>query len=835
MSEPNSLSSKKPYAIRWLTLIAALLVLVILGFVAVSFQHLHQTFTTLQNSLLDQQIERFLVQLKHMGQVKTLLVKEYGEWDETYQFMADKNPGYLRDNYESGKNTTGEDVVLLIDSQKQLVATRWLRTDADQSKPLSAQAIEKITEGEMLENGQTLGWVLEDGRVMLLAAGPILQSDHTGPSRGWLVYGRWVNVPWLNETFDLIGMHVGEIQTKKALPANATAAPESFSMENVRPWIERDTLPNSQFEAWVYLPLLGGRDVAAISVDIPLNVLDTTLVIRNRILFWAGIAGLLLIALIFLMARIFQHSTRMHREEEENERRRQQRETAHLRRMTTVLPGIMYECEIQPSGESRLTFINESVRELFKLDPQKLLNDSSYFYQFVHPEDRELVRTESQKHIQSLEPWSLQYRYIFPEIGLRWVQSLAHLERRADGVTIWNGFIIDITELKQAEAEAERANHAKDEFLALISHEIRTPMHGVIGFTSLLKNTLLNPEQQEITDSIDQSGKLLLSLVNDVLDVSRIEAGKMELDPRPMNLHKLLKTTSQSADLEARRRHLHFHFEMADDVPLAIVGDAMRLNQILGNLLNNAFKFTPKGSVTLRVTSESQGKLVKILFSVIDTGIGISPAQQTKLFQPFVQAEASSSRRFGGTGLGLTIIQRLCKKMNGGVSLSSEEGRGTTFDAFVVLPRASEADLKADRQDLSAEITASLAERKVLIADDNVINQKLLTRLLSKTGCKTISVGNGQRCLAAVESDFFDIIFMDVNMPVMDGLQATTAIRQLESRSGRKRSVIVALTAGVSEQDRQRCLEVGMDIFLGKPFSEEGLFRCLKEAVALGQ
>ncbi len=352
-------------------------------------------------------------------------------------------------------------------------------------------------------------------------------------------------------------------------------------------------------------------------------------------------------------------------------------------------------------------------------------------------------------------------------------------------------------QLQASKEAAERANKAKSDFLATMSHEIRTPLHGVIGFVSLLKQTGLSGDQKEIVGSIEQSSRLLLALVSDVLDVSRIEAGRLILEIRPINLRQHLESICRGAELEARQRGLDFRSELDSSLPEVVLADSLRINQILGNLIGNALKFTEKGHISLSVrATQPTRQRCELHFSVADTGIGISPAQQQHLFQPFTQADSSLSRKYGGTGLGLTIVRRLCELMDGSVDVQSTENQGSTFVARIKVQIVTET---AHPDNASQQPVPNLADRtkdlRILITEDNPLNRKLLKRMLEKTSAAIDVASNGVECVELVKSSPPDIIFMDVSMPEMDGLQATRLIRQLEKRNGLPPAVIVALTA----------------------------------------
>ena len=433
----------------------------------------------------------------------------------------------------------------------------------------------------------------------------------------------------------------------------------------------------------------------------------------------------------------------------------------------------------------------------------------------------------------------------------------------------------DETKLKEYAQELERKNEQteaalltareatqlKSRFMANISHEIRTPMNGVLGMTELLLNTPLKPEQQEYTESIKRSATSLLALINDILDLSRVEAGKLTVEQVPFSMKTILDETSSLFALQARAKGLEFTMEVAPTVPASAIGDGMRLRQVLNNLLGNAVKFTDSGRIglTAAVVSESASNL-EIRFTVQDTGIGIAPADQSRIFERFVQADTSSTRKYGGTGLGLAICKELVELLGGDIGVESQAGRGSRFWFTVMLgkmvravgekPSSAASVVKPPRPTLApaavrvniptapapsasvsrggslANLTAALKvgsrKPRILLAEDNEINQRITMRLLERLGVSADAVTNGKLAVESAGRKRYDLIFMDCQMPEIDGFEATAMIRHRERESGHK-TPICALTANAMEGDREKCLAAGMDDYASKPVSVEKL------------
>lgn len=340
----------------------------------------------------------------------------------------------------------------------------------------------------------------------------------------------------------------------------------------------------------------------------------------------------------------------------------------------------------------------------------------------------------------------------------------------------------------------------------------------------LLAQSPLSPLQKEKVDVINRSADLLLALVNDVLDLSKIEANRLELQAQPVQLDTLLKGVLQMFSLSAKSQGIQLQLDYQGDAALCLLGDELRLRQVLVNLLGNAIKFTEQGSVTLRVHTELSGSQCQLKMVVIDTGIGIPPAQLASVFDAFVQADGSSTRAHGGTGLGLTIARRLVRGMGGELVAAANPQGGTLFRFELTWPVvASEAPAL-----VSYQVPLLLRPLQVLLAEDNPTNRLVATRLLESQGHSVICAENGQIALAILAQQAVDVVLMDMQMPEMDGLEATRRIRMLE-QSAPARTPIIALTANAMAEDRQRCLDAGMDDFLAKPIRPELLKKALQE------
>jgi PAS domain S-box-containing protein len=518
----------------------------------------------------------------------------------------------------------------------------------------------------------------------------------------------------------------------------------------------------------------------------------------------------------------------------------QQRETA--RELTEQILDQLPIPVFLKDRDGRFVRFNRQFQEFYQLTREQLMG--AKIEDFTPPAWASVTRQEDELAWRTGLMVSSERRVtqVDPPIDLVVNRIVIH----SGGESYLLGFSIDVSEqraardaMQRAVESAQAASRAKSEFLANMSHEIRTPMNGILGMTELVLESTLDPEQRDDITLVKASADALLTIVNDILDFSKIEAGKLDLEEVPFELRTLVRDTVRSMALRAQQKGLELRAEVPANLPRTMKGDPGRLRQVLINLLGNAIKFTAHGSVTLSLTLAGEtDDRCDIGFAVSDTGIGIPQDKQKLIFEAFSQVDGSTTRQYGGTGLGLTICRRLVILMQGDITLSSEPGRGSTFRFTVPLRHAAtqlaasddEPEAPMEAAAPAAAVAAPVASQdkdganglRILLAEDNPVNQRLALRLLEKMGHRITLVDNGLDALERALQGGFDLILMDVQMPGLDGLTATRRIRQWEvAHAGHV--PIIAMTARAMQGDRERCLEAGMDDYLSKPIDSERL------------
>jgi PAS domain S-box-containing protein len=478
------------------------------------------------------------------------------------------------------------------------------------------------------------------------------------------------------------------------------------------------------------------------------------------------------------------------------------------------------------AGASRITGFG---REAVRLGYEQVISA-------IHPDDRNAARRARERTIAENLPYEYEFRRIVPDGSIRWLRVQGRVQE-VEGRTKLLGAIMEITAQKElllglesAKLAAEAATRAKSEFLANLSHEIRTPMNGILGFTELTLETPLTEAQRSSLMNVRACGESLLQIINDILDFSKIEAGCMELENTVFSVSECVRFAAKTIEPQALRKGLEVTCEIAEGVPELVKGDQNRLRQVLLNLSANALKFTEQGRIAVRVILESQREnVVTLQFSVQDTGIGIAPEKHQTIFEAFRQADGSITRRYGGSGLGLAISKKLVTLFGGTIAVESAPGAGSTF-RFTAQFEAAALSGQAPSREPNTVSPAFKRKLSILLAEDHATNRELMVRVLRARGHEVVTVSNGLEAVRSFSAGKYDLVLMDVQMPEMDGFEATRAIRWLQQG---RHVPIVALTASAMSGDREMCLQAGMNGYLSKPLAVPKLDEML-ESVATG-
>jgi PAS domain S-box-containing protein len=492
------------------------------------------------------------------------------------------------------------------------------------------------------------------------------------------------------------------------------------------------------------------------------------------------------------------------------------------------VPGVIYAFQLRLDGSSSFPYCSPKFEDIYGVHSEDIGNDASPTFKYIHPDDIGRMNESFVKSADRMSPWHEEFRVLHPRKGQIWIEGKSTPERQADGSVLWHGFMSDITERKRAAEQlvlakeaADYANRAKSEFLANMSHEIRTPMNGIIGMSELLIDTKLNREQQEFVAAVKSSADSLLTIINDILDFSKIEAQKLELEIINFNLRDSIGDTLHTLTFRAAGKGLELACDIPRSVPDAVIGDPGRLRQIIINLVGNAIKFTDKGEVLVSVRSVWVKEDEAFLhFVVTDTGIGIPSEKQARIFEAFSQADASTTRRHGGTGLGLTISARLVELMGGRIWVESEPGKGSAFHFTMQLGLQKEFAIRHLPEKLE-----NLQDLPVLVVDDNATNRRILEEMLKQWNMNPTVTDNGTAALgmlttAREQGKPFRLLLLDINMPDMDGFELAERIRQEHENNN---LAIMVLTSSGQRGDAAHCRELGISAYLTKPVKQSSL------------
>ncbi len=547
-------------------------------------------------------------------------------------------------------------------------------------------------------------------------------------------------------------------------------------------------------------------------------------------------ATTLALSMLALAGNLILRYRQLYGQMQDSESRLREREQQY-RTLISNMPGVAFRTIFSPPW--RTLFISDAVERVTGWRANDFMEGRVHLGDLVHPDDMARVDEQSREALLKQQTYHYEYRLIHRDGSERWVSETGSHVYDHTGKPTWiDGVIIDITDsrlranefegmvqdLMVAKERAEQASIAKGMFLANMSHEIRTPMNAIIGFTELLLDSQLNPGQRKQMQTVRHSARSLLGLLNDILDTAKLERGALELDKHAFSLLELCQQLIAELQLQADKKGLALHLDYPADLRTLVLGDELRIRQILLNLLGNAVKFTRQGEVRL-VLADADDKL---RIQIIDTGIGIAADRIEHVFTPFTQADASMARRFGGTGLGTTIARQLTELMGGTISVTSREGEGSCFTLLLPLDPVS-ACLLPDTT--TPQVT--LPPLRILIADDVPQNLELLELMLRRDSHEVHRANNGLEAWACYQEHSFDIVLMDIQMPEVDGLQATKIIREWERLHQHSPVPIIALTASVLPKDRKDADLAGMDGFASKPIDKPELYREIARCLQL--
>ena len=518
--------------------------------------------------------------------------------------------------------------------------------------------------------------------------------------------------------------------------------------------------------------------------------------------------------------------------------------------LSNRIPGLILQIQRFQDGRICVPYASQSIHHYFSCFPDDVILDWAPLLDHVLEDDRDRLQEQLQESAALGETFRIPFQVRLGHGEMRWYSLEAVPEQIPDGSTLWHAYLADITSQKHAEIQlknyaesirnqnlllqkaqyqADQASRAKSQFLANMSHEIRTPMNGIIGAISLLEDTPLSDEQNEYVDILRTGSESFMDVINHILDFTLIREEGKRVNDVPFSIRYCIEKTVDLLSASASQKQIDLEVDIKPEADLEVLGDFPRLRQALLSIGNNAIKFTPQGSVRLHVRLDGMRSNKSIfLFEVSDTGIGIPAEKQELIFQPFSQVDESNTRSFGGTGLGLAIAKQLVEAIDGSIEVVSAVGEGSTFSLRVPLARTEKEDPKLTTAETPDSATPRKSHLSILLVEDDPINQEIIKRFILLDKHQLVCVNNGQQALETLQMKHFDLILMDCQMPVMDGFEATRAIRHSKTYQHRD-TPIVALTALAMSGDEERCIEAGMDAYVTKPVSKEKLMRLIEK------
>jgi PAS domain S-box-containing protein len=498
---------------------------------------------------------------------------------------------------------------------------------------------------------------------------------------------------------------------------------------------------------------------------------------------------------------------------------------------TYVKKGLFYKSVVEDGSDiilivdydGTILYHNHSVKETLGYKTGSLVGKN--FFNFISPDSLPHLKKEFNKSTKRAFNKSIEFQFICKDKTYKYLEFNSVNLKQQEGI---DGLILDCRDISQRKKDAEellRAQKAKEQFLANISHEIRTPINGISGMAALLNQNPTKEERQTYLNAIKSAADNLKVIINDILDLASIESGKLQFEKIGFNLNDLLHSLIETFGVQAAEKGIELSYTLSKEANKVFIGDPVRLNQVLINLISNAIKFTHTGYIRVAIQVEKiKGKIYRLRFDISDTGIGIPKDKLQKIFESFSQADASVTRKYGGTGLGLTIVKQLVELQDGTIRVKSKENEGSTF-TFTIAYQLGKTEFFDETKLYKPKNNNQLKNASVLLVEDNDINRLYASSILKMWGCHFETAENGVVALEKIRNNDFDVVLMDIQMPVMDGFETTKAIRQGDPK--KSKVPIIALTANATQKDFENCMVAGMNDCITKPFTQEDLFQAL--------